>query len=105
MRITHRDNLVGGPENLISYDGAPWMYALTVLEFRGNKVAHERIQLWTARNPPVAGTLAGQRTRGSTAAPPPNRCLGAGRWLRPKSRSMHDREVGCRDAWRKGFPP
>ena len=40
-RITHRDDLVVG-ENLISYDGAPWKYSVSLLEFRGDKVAHER---------------------------------------------------------------
>ncbi|MET0996845.1 MAG: hypothetical protein ABWY20_23520 [Mycobacterium sp.] len=32
-RITHRYDFVVG-ENLISYDGAPWMYAVRLLEFR-----------------------------------------------------------------------
>jgi hypothetical protein len=41
-RITPRDDFVVG-ENLISYDGAPWMYCVSLLEFRGDKVAHERI--------------------------------------------------------------
>ncbi|HEX3196704.1 MAG TPA: hypothetical protein VHR39_04030 [Propionibacteriaceae bacterium] len=43
-RITHRDDFVVG-ENLISYDGRPWMYSVSLLEFRGNKVAHERIYI------------------------------------------------------------
>jgi hypothetical protein len=43
-RITHRDDLVVG-ENHISYDSAPWMYSVSLLEFRGNKVAHERIYI------------------------------------------------------------
>ena len=30
-------------ENLISYDGAPWMFTVNVLRFRGDKVAHEAI--------------------------------------------------------------
>jgi len=41
-RITHRDDLVV-VENLISYDGAPWMYTVNLMEFRGIRVAHERI--------------------------------------------------------------
>src|SRR5262245_41379589 len=30
-------------ENLISYDGSPWMFAVSVLRFRGDKVAHESV--------------------------------------------------------------
>ena len=77
-RITHRDDLVVG-ENLISYDGAPWMYSVSLLEFRGDKVAHERIYImhgweaaewrapWRANTPadpptgPVAEPLAHAR--------------------------------------------
>ncbi len=43
-RITHRDDLVVA-ENLISYDGKPWMYSVNLLEFRADKVAHERIYI------------------------------------------------------------
>jgi len=43
-RITHRDDLVV-VENLISYDGAPWMFSVNLLEFRDDKVAHERIYI------------------------------------------------------------
>jgi hypothetical protein len=43
-RITHRDDLVVA-ENLISYDGKPWSYTVNLLEFRGDKVAHERIYI------------------------------------------------------------
>ena len=32
-------------ENLISYDGGPWMFTANVMEFRGDKVAHERIYI------------------------------------------------------------
>jgi len=46
-RITHRDDLVV-VENLISYDGAPWMYAVNLMEFRGDRVAHERIYIMDA---------------------------------------------------------
>jgi hypothetical protein len=35
-RITHRDDLVVG-ENLISFDGAPRIYTVSLLEFRGDK--------------------------------------------------------------------
>jgi len=30
-------------ENLISYDGGPWNLSVNILQFRGDKVAHERI--------------------------------------------------------------
>ena len=43
-RITHREDLVV-VENLISYDGAPWMYTVNILEFRDARVAHERIYI------------------------------------------------------------
>jgi SnoaL-like domain len=43
-RITHRDDLAV-IENFISYNGAPWMYTVNLLEFRGDKVAHERIYI------------------------------------------------------------
>ena len=38
-------------ENAISYDGAPWSFTVSILEFRGDKMAHERIyitQPWEA---------------------------------------------------------
>ena len=41
-RITHREDLVV-VENLISYDGKPWTFTVNLLEFRDDKVAHERI--------------------------------------------------------------
>lgn len=69
-RITHRDDLVV-VENLISYDGGPWMYAVNLLEFRGDHVAHERIYImdgWEA-----AEWRAPWRAERSAdpAAPPP----------------------------------
>jgi hypothetical protein len=30
-------------ENSISYDGGPWQFTVSILEFRGDKVAHETI--------------------------------------------------------------
>jgi hypothetical protein len=62
-RITHRDDLVV-VENLISYNGAPWVFAVNLLEFRGDKVAYERIYImdpWDApdwRAPWRSHTLA-----------------------------------------------
>ena len=38
-------------ENSISYDGGPWNLTVSILEFRGDKVTHERIyitQPWDA---------------------------------------------------------
>lgn len=32
-------------ENLISYDGPPWMFTVSILRFRGARVAHERIYI------------------------------------------------------------
>ena len=43
-RITHRDDLVV-VENLISYDGQPWTFIVNVMEFRDDRVAHERIYI------------------------------------------------------------
>jgi len=43
-RITYRDDLAV-VENLISYNGAPWMYTVNLLEFRDERVAHERIYI------------------------------------------------------------
>jgi len=43
-RVTHRADLVV-VEYLISYDGAPWTYCVNLMEFRGEKVAHERIYI------------------------------------------------------------
>jgi hypothetical protein len=43
-RITHQGSL-WVVENLISYDGGPWMFTVSILELRGEKVAHERIYI------------------------------------------------------------
>ena len=39
-RISHREDLVV-TEYLISYDGAPWMFTVSIMEFRGGKVSRE----------------------------------------------------------------
>jgi hypothetical protein len=49
-RITHEGGLWIA-ENLISYDGAPWMFTVSILEFRGEKVAHERIYIMEGWEP------------------------------------------------------
>ena len=41
-RITARDDMAVA-EVSASYDGGPWMYGVQLLEFRGDKVARERI--------------------------------------------------------------
>ena len=43
-RISHREDLVV-TEYLISYDGAPWMFTVSIMQFRGDRVAHERIYI------------------------------------------------------------
>lgn len=32
-------------ENLISYDGSPWKFTVSIIQFRGNRIAHERIYI------------------------------------------------------------
>jgi hypothetical protein len=67
-RITHRDDLVV-VENLISYNGAPWMFTVSLMEFRGDRVAHERIYImegWDA-----AEWRAPWRSEQPADAPPP----------------------------------
>lgn len=44
-RISH-DGDLWVVEGLISYDGSPWMFAVSILEFRDDKVAHERIYVF-----------------------------------------------------------
>lgn len=41
-RISHSGDL-WVTENLISYDGSPWMFTVNILHFRGNRIAHERL--------------------------------------------------------------
>ena len=43
-RITH-DGDLWVVENLISYDGAPWMFAVNILRFRGDRIAREAIYI------------------------------------------------------------
>jgi hypothetical protein len=44
-RISHGGDL-WVVESLISYDGSPWMFGMSILQFRDNKVAHERIYVF-----------------------------------------------------------
>ena len=38
-------------EYLISYDGAPWMFTVSIMEFVGDKVVHERIYIMDGFEP------------------------------------------------------
>lgn len=49
-RISHRQDLVV-TEYLISYDSAPWMFTVSIMEFREERVAHERIYIMDAFEP------------------------------------------------------
>jgi SnoaL-like domain len=66
-RITAREDLVV-VECSISYDGGPWQFGVQILEFRGDKVARERIYVtegWEA--PPWRAPW-----RSATPADPPD---------------------------------
>ena len=69
-RITVRDDLVVA-ENLISYDGKPWMYSVNLLEFRGDKVEHERIYIMDGWEAPEWRTHWRSKTPADPPAPPP----------------------------------
>ena len=49
-RINHRGDLVV-TEYLISYDGAPWTFTVSIMEFRDDRVAHERIYIMDGFEP------------------------------------------------------
>jgi hypothetical protein len=44
-RISH-DGDLWVAENLISYDGSPSMFTINILQFRGDRVAHERLYVF-----------------------------------------------------------
>jgi hypothetical protein len=67
-RITHREDLVV-TEYLISYNGAPWMFAVSIMEFVGDRVAHERIYIMDGWEP--AQWRAPWRAETTADAPPP----------------------------------
>ncbi|HEX8972330.1 nuclear transport factor 2 family protein, partial [Oryzihumus sp.] len=50
-RITHRQDVVV-VEYLIGYDDAPWQFVVNIMEFRGEKVARERIYIMDGWEPP-----------------------------------------------------
>ena len=43
-KIRHRDDFVVTEYN-ISYNGAPWQFCVSIMEFRGDKVAHEHVYI------------------------------------------------------------
>ena len=43
-RINHRDDLVV-TEYVISHNGAPWLFTVSIVEFEDDRVAHERIYI------------------------------------------------------------
>ena len=45
MRRLSGDGDLWVAENSISYNGGPWMQTVSILEFRGEKVAHETIYI------------------------------------------------------------
>ena len=69
-RITHRDDLVV-TEYLISYDAAPWMFTVSIMEFEGDRVAHERIYIMDAWEPaPWRAPWRAEATADPTPPPP-----------------------------------
>jgi hypothetical protein len=57
-------------EYLISYDGSPWMFTVSIMEFRGDHVAHERIYImegWEA----AEWRKPWRAERSADPAPPP----------------------------------
>jgi len=68
-RITHRDDVVV-TEYLISYNGAPWMFTVSIMEFRGERVAHERIYIMDGWEP--AEWRAPWRAKKSADPAPPS---------------------------------
>jgi hypothetical protein len=52
-RISH-DGELWVAENLISYDGSPWMFTVSILHFRGDKIAKERIYVMEGFGPAPA---------------------------------------------------
>ena len=49
-RLNHLDDLVV-TEYLISYNRAPWMFTVSIMRFRDDKVAHERIYIMDGWEP------------------------------------------------------
>jgi len=73
-RVTHREDLVV-TEYLISYNGAPWMFTVSIMEFQGDRVVHERIYVMDGWDPPEWRSPWRAEQPADPAPPPP---LGAG---------------------------
>ena len=65
-------------ENLISYDGAPWMFTVNLLDSGATRSPMSGSTLWTAGNPPSGGHRGGpahprihRRLRRQTASSEP----------------------------------
>ena len=67
-RIAHREDLVV-TEYLISYNGAPWMFTVSIMEFRGDLVAHERIYIMDGWEP-AEWRAPWRAERGADPVPP-----------------------------------
>lgn len=67
-RVTHGGELVVA-ENLISYDGAPWLLTVNLMEFRGDRVSRERIYIMDSWEP--ADWRAPWRSPTPADPPPP----------------------------------
>jgi hypothetical protein len=68
-RITHREDVVV-TEYLISYNGAPWMFTVSIMEFRGDRVAHERIYIMDGWDP-AKWRAPWRAEKSADPAPPP----------------------------------
>ena len=71
-RVTQRDDLVV-VENLISYDSAPWMFTVHLLEMREDRVASERIYIMDGWDAPDWRAPWRSSTRAEPEPPPPPR--------------------------------
>lgn len=69
-RITRRDDLVV-IENLISYDGAPWQYSVSLMEFQHDRVSRERIYIMDGWDAPPWRARWRAETPADPAPPPP----------------------------------
>lgn len=69
-RINHRDDLVV-TEYLISYNGAPWMFTVSIMEFVGEKVARERIYIMDGFEPAEWRSSWRSEQPADPAPPPP----------------------------------
>jgi hypothetical protein len=69
-RINHREDLVVS-EYLISYNGAPWMFTVSIMQFRGDRVAHERIYIMDGWEPAPWRASWRAETRADPVPPAP----------------------------------